>query len=228
MFDEVEQAVELLEKANAGLEPELLTVAQAQQQLQTYARVQRLVAFGVAVLARRIDDAASLARIAGTSVGKAKDRLETSKVLEDSPALKEAMKHGEVSLDQASEIARAEESAPGVATELLAVAQKESFSVLREKARKAKLEAEQHRGLASASTPLAAPAATATSSAWSTFISPGNPTSGRLSTGRRPRPPGCTAGPEETAAASRSSVTSPMPMHRSLRVGERGGRGVRS
>jgi 5-methylcytosine-specific restriction endonuclease McrA len=50
-------------------------------------------------------------------------------------------------LDQATEIAKAEESAPGVAKELLKVAQKESFAVFKEKARAAKLEAEQHRDL---------------------------------------------------------------------------------
>jgi hypothetical protein len=66
----------------------------------------------------------------------------------ESRDLNVAMQHGEVSLDQAAEIARAEESAPGAAKELLKVAQKESFAVFKEKARAAKLEAEQHRGLA--------------------------------------------------------------------------------
>lgn len=50
-------------------------------------------------------------------------------------------------MDQATEIARAEKAEPGSATELLEVAHKESFQVLREKARKVVLEAEQHRGL---------------------------------------------------------------------------------
>jgi hypothetical protein len=68
--------------------------------------------------------------------------------LSGSAPLEDALKHGEVSLDQASEIARAEESAPGATRELLSVAQSESFHVLREKARKTKLEAEQLRGLA--------------------------------------------------------------------------------
>jgi 5-methylcytosine-specific restriction endonuclease McrA len=47
-----------------------------------------------------------------------------------------------------AEIDKAEESAPGAATELLAVAQEESFHVLREKARQTKLDAEQHQDLA--------------------------------------------------------------------------------
>ncbi|HYN36501.1 MAG TPA: hypothetical protein VEV82_05945 [Actinomycetota bacterium] len=145
----VDEAIESLEKANADLEPELLSVPEARQQLEGYTRAQRLAAFGVAALAARVDEASSLARAIGTSIGKAKETIATSKIRADSAPLKEALKHGDISMDQATEIARAEESSPGVATELVAVAQKESFNVLREKSRKAKLEAEQHRGLAS-------------------------------------------------------------------------------
>ncbi len=50
-------------------------------------------------------------------------------------------------MDQASEIARAEQARPGSSTELLAVADKEPFHVLRDKARKTVLEAEQHKDL---------------------------------------------------------------------------------
>lgn len=174
----VETAVELLEKSNADLEPELLTVAQARERLQAYARAQRLAAFGVAALARRIDEATSLARLTGTSVTQAKETIATSKVAEDSPPLKEALRRGDISLEQASEIAKAEESAPGVATELLAVAETESFSVLREKARHATLEAEQHRGLAQRQKDARMRAATATSWAWCTSTSRGSRTWG--------------------------------------------------
>ena len=51
-------------------------------------------------------------------------------------------------MDQASEIATAENASPGSSTELLKLAQDESFQTLREKSRKVVLEAEQHRGLA--------------------------------------------------------------------------------
>ncbi|MGH2828756.1 MAG: HNH endonuclease [Actinomycetota bacterium] len=144
----VDQANEMLEKANANLEPELLSVTAAREHLEAYARAQRLAAFGVAALARRIDDASEIARATGSSTVRAKETISTGKVLSGSAPLENALKHGEVSLDQAAEIARAEESAPGAASELLSVAQSESFHVLRERARKTKLEAEQHRGLA--------------------------------------------------------------------------------
>jgi hypothetical protein len=61
----VDEAVERLEKANAELEPDLLSVPEAREHLQVYARAQRLAAFGVAALARKIDEASNLARVTG-------------------------------------------------------------------------------------------------------------------------------------------------------------------
>ena len=145
----VDDAIESLEKANIDLDPELLSVPEARARLEAYTRAQRLAAFGVAALARVIDEASSLAQVTGTSIGRAKETIATSKVLSESVPLQDAFKRAAISMDQATEIARAEESSPGVATELVAVAKKESFSVLKEKSRKAKLEAEQHKDLAS-------------------------------------------------------------------------------
>ena len=144
----VQEANELLEKANAGLEPELLTVADAKELLADYARAQRLVAFGVAALARRVESASEVAKATGTSMAKARETVATGKVLAGSAELTSAMQQGEVSLDQACEIAKAEKSAPGSAKGLLEVSKAEPFHVLKEKARKTKLEAEQHRDLA--------------------------------------------------------------------------------
>jgi hypothetical protein len=147
-FSHLDDAVEALEKANADLQPELLTVAGARERLEVYARARKLIDYGIAALAARIDDATSLARSTGTSLPQATDTITTGKVLHDSAPLAEALRHGGVSLDQASEISKAEGSAPGSATGLLTVANDESFSVLRQKARRVKLEAEQHRDLA--------------------------------------------------------------------------------
>ena len=143
----VGDAITSLAKANANLEPELLSVSDARELLGAYAKAQRLAAFGVAALARKLDDASELARVTGTSLGKARETITTGKVLGDSTPLREALGEGEVSLEQAGEIARAEQSSPGVASELLGVAKEESFNVLRDKARAAKLAAEQHRDL---------------------------------------------------------------------------------
>jgi hypothetical protein len=144
----VDQAIELLEKANADLEPELLNAAGARRLLKAYAKAEKLAAFGVAALARKLDDASEVATVTGTSMGKAKATVATGKTLESSSDLSFALQRGQISLDQASEIASAEQSSPGAASELLKVAKKEAFHVLKDKARQAKLDAEQHNNLA--------------------------------------------------------------------------------
>jgi hypothetical protein len=144
----VDEAIAWLEKANASLEPELLPVHVCRERLQAYARAEKLAAFGVAALASRIEDPSEVAKATGTSMGKARDAVVTGEVLRVSGELERALRDGEVSLEQAAEIACAERSAPGSAGQLLEVARKEAFHVLKEQARKVKLEAEQHRGLA--------------------------------------------------------------------------------
>ena len=144
----VDQVIELLEKANADLQPELLPAPAARKLMGAYARAEKLAGFGVTSLSRKVADAAEVARATGTSMGKAKDVVATGKVLESSAPLASAMQAGEVSLDQAAAIASAEESSPGAAEGLLQVAKAESFHVLKDRARAVKLEAEQHHGLA--------------------------------------------------------------------------------
>jgi hypothetical protein len=141
------EAVSWLEKANADLQPELLKADETYQLLADYARAEKLAAYGKTMLARKLDDAAEVARVSGFSMGKAKTTVEASKALEDADQVRDAFKGGAISLDQAAEIAKAEASAPGSASELLAVAHRESFQVLREKTRKVILEAEQHKDL---------------------------------------------------------------------------------
>src|ERR671918_1688795 len=144
---QIHDVVQGLEKANANLEADLLPVESARELFDEYAKVKKLAAYGEAMLASRIDDAAAVARATGTSMGQAKKTLETGAVLKDAPEVGDALARGEVSLDQAGEIAKAEQASPGSATELLAMAQSESFHALRDEARWVKLEAEQHRGL---------------------------------------------------------------------------------
>jgi HNH endonuclease len=143
----IDQAIALLEKSNAGLEPELLTASTARELLDAYARAEKLAAFGVAALARKVASSAEVARATGSSAGKAQAVVRTGEAMAASAELSAAMQTGSVSLDQAAEIARAEEASPGAATELLSVARTETFHVLKEKARKVALEAEQHRDL---------------------------------------------------------------------------------
>ena len=143
----VDEAIELLEKANSGLAPELLTRDAARRLLDDYTRARRLADFGIAQLARKLDDPGEIARTTGTSMGKAKETVTTGKVLGESHDLSAALKAGEISLDQAARIAVAEEAVPGSARDLIEVAKKGSFTVLTDAARRVKLDADQHHDL---------------------------------------------------------------------------------
>src|ERR687892_988954 len=112
---QIHDVVEGLEKANANLEADLLPVESARGLLDEYAKAKKLASYGEAVLARRIDDAATVARTTGTSMGVAKKTVETGAALKDAPDVGDALATGEISLDQASEIARAEQAKPGSA-----------------------------------------------------------------------------------------------------------------
>ena len=147
LLAEVKEVRQRIDKFNAGLEPELVDASLARSLLEEFVGIGRCVDFAVAALSHKIDDATAVARTAGTSMGQAKATIEMGYNLKAAPELGEALKSGEVSLEQASEIAKAEASAPGVVDELVKVAKEQPFIVLKETARRIKLEAEQHRGL---------------------------------------------------------------------------------
>lgn len=66
-------AIAELEKENANLQPELLTAERARELMTAYARAGKLVSFGIAALSRKLDDSSELARLTGSSVGRAKN-----------------------------------------------------------------------------------------------------------------------------------------------------------
>jgi hypothetical protein len=160
MFEMVKELRSALQTIVKALDPEVLEARSAVTLVQEFAAVENLAATGKALAAKRVAESGAwrsngslsaaqwMAAKTGTSVGKAKDTIATAEVLAESGDLDDALRHGNVSLDQATEIARAEESRPGAAAELLRVAQDEAFHVLKDKARRVKLEAEQHKGLA--------------------------------------------------------------------------------
>ena len=145
--DPIAEAIKWLEKANNDVDPDLCSAADARGALAAYARAEKLAAFGKARFASRVDDAEEVAKASGTSVAKAKQVVETANALRDSDVVRDALAGGSISLDQASEIVKAEKAVPGSGEDLLKVAASESFQVLREQSRKVVLEAEQHRGL---------------------------------------------------------------------------------
>ncbi len=111
MTSGIAAAIEELEKENANLQPELLSAAHARELMAAYARAERLVSFGLAALSRKLEQA-EVARLTGSSLGKARSVVATSTVMAASEDLSSALQDGEISLDQAVEIAAAEESAP--------------------------------------------------------------------------------------------------------------------
>jgi len=137
----LDEAAELLEKANAGLCLEPCPRAEAVRLLRAYARVERLAGFGKAALSARLDDPAVLSRVTGTSMGHARETIETGKRLAQEPRLADAVRHAEVSLDQAEEIARTVSVAPGSIDELLTLARTQAFHVLKDRARAIRLDA---------------------------------------------------------------------------------------
>jgi hypothetical protein len=145
---DIDDALALIERANARLRPGELSRPEARSLIDAYGRIVKLGGFGVATLSPSLGDAAAVARVSGTSLGRARAAVATGTTIQASPDLNAAMRQGTVSLDQAAEIARAEEAAPGSARTLVKVAQRDAFHVLKDKARKMKLEAEQHRDLA--------------------------------------------------------------------------------
>ena len=144
----IDEAIVWAEKSNADLEPDLMTAEDARYARARYSRLRKLAEYGETALARKVDDAEEIAKMSGTSEGKAKATVETAKALKEADEVAGAFAGGDISLDQATEIARAEVAKPGAATELLKAAAKESFQVLRDRARKVVLEAEQSKGLA--------------------------------------------------------------------------------
>src|SRR5438874_9152323 len=133
----------------SALEPETLTADAAVALVDTFVTLEKLVAAGKALAARRVAEsdhwrgagersaAHWLARRAGSSVGAAMATLETAARLPELPAVDRAVRAGVLSAVQANEIASAAGSDPGAEAELLAVAQDDGFA-LRDTCRRVK------------------------------------------------------------------------------------------
>jgi 5-methylcytosine-specific restriction endonuclease McrA len=145
-LDHIESAVEVLEAVVQELDADRMDPGLTHRLLGLFTRGERACAGAAAVLARRIGDPRVVARQQGTSMGRARAIVDLSERIADTPALEAAVRGGEVSLDQATEIAKAETAAPGCADALVEVAQREPFHELCRQARKAALE-NQREGL---------------------------------------------------------------------------------
>lgn len=143
----IDEAIELIEKQNAELEPDLLDPSRSRMVLERYARARRLIDFGLAAVACTVDDPGVVSRATGTPLGQAKATIALGADLKAAPELGAALQTGAVSAEQAIQIASAEASVPGITEDLVEVARSEPFHVFKDKARRLKLEAEQHHDL---------------------------------------------------------------------------------
>jgi hypothetical protein len=96
--ERLDQAFEVIGEVNARLDPDGMTLTGARKLLRCYARGQKLMAFGVATLAGKVDQAEEVAKTTGTSIGKAKEAVATAKVMASSGELTSALQHGRISL----------------------------------------------------------------------------------------------------------------------------------
>jgi hypothetical protein len=134
----------------AGLEPEVLTADAAVDLVDRFVTLEKLVAAGKALAARRV--AASnvwrgagersaahwLARRSGVSIGSAMSTLETAARLPELPAVDRAVRAGELSTVQANEIASAAGSDAKAGAELVDVARNDGVAGLKDRCRRVK------------------------------------------------------------------------------------------
>ena len=144
MFAHLEAALTELHGFNRDFDPDRLDGLSAAQVIERSAEIERL-AVGIRLLAaRRIDrtvtganqDAADwLADATGQTKGDAAKDLETSEQLSDLGATEQAVRDGQLSADQAREVASASKDDPRAERDLLDTAQHASVAELKRKAK---------------------------------------------------------------------------------------------
>src|SRR5262245_33896272 len=119
VFEKLRAATALLNEVLSELEPGTLDVNSAKRLVDLFARGERLCVAGRGLVARRIEDAVTwkrdehrsaahwLASTTGVSVASAARSLQTARDLEGLPETADAFRSGELSEQQAAEIAGA-------------------------------------------------------------------------------------------------------------------------
>jgi hypothetical protein len=74
---DIANAIALIERANANLRPGELSRPEARSLIDAYGRIVKLGGFGVAALSPSLGDPATVARVSGTSMGKARAAVAT-------------------------------------------------------------------------------------------------------------------------------------------------------
>ncbi|MDP9389395.1 MAG: hypothetical protein M3Q48_16140, partial [Actinomycetota bacterium] len=138
----------------AGFDPGLVSAADAQRIVEDAAAAENMLDTVKAMAARRVAEtelwrcqgdrsaAHHLARTSGTSVGRAREALETAARLADLPAVDAAARRGELSPSQAAPIADAASKAPAAEQRLVQAAKEASLGELLDACARTKAAAE--------------------------------------------------------------------------------------
>jgi hypothetical protein len=149
-FDLLDQALELLLKVDAEVDPDTVAGAQASLLLERYVKLERAVAAGRLAFARRAAECMNwraeghrsaadwFAQKTETSVGEAIATLETARRLPELPATREALCQGSLSVAQVREIVPAASADPSAEAELIEAAGYLSLKGLQNRARAVK------------------------------------------------------------------------------------------
>jgi hypothetical protein len=127
-------AVETVAGLVSGFDPAVLSGSDARRMAELFARGEKLCAAGKLLAAQRVADTSAwagggarnpeewLAGLSGVSVGAATSALDTAERLAGLPVVAQALRTGEVSVDQAVEISHAASGRPAVEARLVATA----------------------------------------------------------------------------------------------------------
>ena len=155
VFDSIQTCAELMRRFVKELEPGMLAVDRAEQCMRQVVEIERLAAAARTLLAGRVADggawratgyrsaAEHLAAVAGTSVGQAIGELRTAFQLSSLPEVDEAVRSGQLSAQQAREVADAATADPSTGAALVEVAKREPMRTLQQRCAAVKHAADQ-------------------------------------------------------------------------------------
>jgi hypothetical protein len=123
VFEQADRLVDEVSEFVAGLDPACLEGRSARRLLEVFARGERLMAAGKALMARRVDETGAyhgsfrtaahyLAKVSGTSVGAAEQTIRTAHEVEQLPATEAALRAGMLSGAQVKAVAAAASADP--------------------------------------------------------------------------------------------------------------------
>ncbi len=151
---EVSQARDTVSRVAAGFDPLLVAIADAEQIVVYAAAIKNMAATIESLAAARVAEGPAwrqtgfktaaewLASRSGTSVGKAKEAIETGKRLESQPATSAAARAGALSAEQTAAISDAAAADPEAEEQLVEAAGTTSLSDLKERCAKTKAAAD--------------------------------------------------------------------------------------